>query len=220
MVTKGDGVSVSNPIFARVYKRLAASMERHGGEEHRRRLLAGLEGRVLEVGCGHGPNFRHYPSTVTELVAVEPERHLLADARRAAVHAPVPTTVHDAPAERLPLDDDSVDAAVVSLVLCSVVDPVAAARELARVVRPGGQLRFYEHVRSTNPRLARRQDRFDVVWPRLAAGCHTSRDTLATLTDAGFEVEEVDRFRFPETRRIVFPTSPHVLGRATLGADG
>ena len=208
-------MSASNPVFAHVYKRLAASMERHGGEAHRRRLLAGLSGRVLEVGAAHGINLRYYPDTVTEVVAVEPERHLRADAERAAAAAPMPVDVRDGIAERLPLDDDAVDAAVVSLVLCSVVDPDAAARELARVLRPGGELRVYEHVRSRDPRRARLQERFDVVWPHVAAGCHSSRDTVATLRHAGFEVEELSRFRFPPGRVFV-PTSPHVLGRARL----
>lgn len=205
----------SNPIFARVYKPLAAAMERAGGDEHRRRLLADLQGRVLEVGAGHGINLPYYPGTVTEVVAVEPEPHLRADAERAAVDAPVDVTVLDGTAERLPVETDGFDAAVVSLVLCSVGDPPTAAAELARAVRPGGELRFYEHVRSQRPGQARWQDRFDVVWPHLAAGCHTGRDTPATLRRAGFEVDEMDRFTFPPSRVFV-PTSPHVLGRARL----
>ncbi len=202
-----------NPIFAWVYKRLAAALERAGGDEHRRRLLAGLDGRVLEVGAGHGINFPYYPDTVTEVVAVEPEPRLRADAERAARDAPVDVTVLDGTAERLPVEADGFDAAVVSLVLCSVDDPPTAAAELARVVRPGGQLRVYEHVRSQQPGQARWQDRFDVLWPHLAGGCHTGRDTLATLRRAGFEVEEEDRFTFPPSRVFV-PTSPHLLARA------
>lgn len=208
-------MSTSNPVFAPVYKRVAASMERRGGDTHRWRLLAGLAGRVVEVGAGHGINLPYYPDTVTEVVAIEPERRLRADAELAAAQVPLAVEVRPGTAERLPLDDDSVDAAVVSLVLCSVVDPVAAAAELARVVRPGGHLRFYEHVRSRDPRRARLQRRVDRIWPHVAGGCRTSRDTLATLAAAGFVPEEVDRFRFPPGRLFV-PTSPHVLGRARL----
>lgn len=206
-------MAVSNPVFARVYKRLAAGMDQRGGDEHRRRLLDGLEGRVLEVGAGHGPNFAYYPDTVASVVAVEPEPRLRADAERAAEQARVPIDVRAGTAERLPVDDRSVDAAVVSLVLCSVADPRAAAEELARVVRPGGELRIYEHVRAQAPHLARWQDRADVLWPYLGGGCHTGRDTLATLAAAGFELDDVDRFRFPPTR-VFIPASPHVLARA------
>lgn len=206
----------SNPIFARLYTRLAASMERHGGDEHRRRLLADLRGRVLEVGAGHGINFGYYPDAVTGVVAVEPEPYLRAEAVRAAGRAAMPVEVVDGEAERLPVASDAFDAVVVSLVLCSVDDPQTALDEIVRVVRPGGQLRFYEHVRAEAPRLARVQERVDIVWPYVGAGCHTSRDTLSTIERAGFEVEEVDHFRFPPTRRVFIPTSPHVLGRASL----
>lgn len=107
--------------------------------------------------------------------------------------------------------------AVVSPVLCSVQDQAAALAEARRVLRPGGELRFYEHVRSTSPRFARVQRAVDVVWPFFSGGCHTARDTLAAIASDGFEVEAVDRFHFPPTR-VPQPASPHVLGRARVAA--
>jgi ubiquinone/menaquinone biosynthesis C-methylase UbiE len=151
------------------------------------------------------------------VVAVEPDRHLRAAAREAAVSAPVPVEVRAGIAERLPAEDAEFDVVVFSLMLCSVQDQALALAEAVRVLRPGGELRFYEHVRSTAPRFARVQRATDVVWPYFSGGCHTSRDTLGAIERAGFEVEEVDRFRFPPSR-VPQPASPHVLGRARVAA--
>jgi ubiquinone/menaquinone biosynthesis C-methylase UbiE len=204
---------VRHPIFARFYARVSGPMEQHGMADHRRRLLSGLQGRVLEVGAGNGLNFAHYPDTVAEVIAVEPEAHLRELATAAASRAPVPVRVVDGTAERLPAGDGEVDAGVASLVLCSVADQPRALAELRRVIRPGGELRFLEHVRADTPALARVQRMLDPVWPLFVGGCHTSRDTLAAIAAAGFEPDRVDRFRFPEGR-IPSPTGPHVLGVA------
>jgi ubiquinone/menaquinone biosynthesis C-methylase UbiE len=137
-----------HPLFARCLARSAAISERKGADAVRRRLVEGLAGRVVEVGAGSGIQFRHYPAAVTEVVAIEPEPHLRAMALEAAAEAFVPVRVLATMADALPLADASADAAVCAAVLCSVEDPAAALRELARVTRPGGELRFYEHVRS------------------------------------------------------------------------
>ena len=123
--------------------------------DHRRRLLTGLTGRVLEVGAGNGLNFPHYPATVTEVLAVEPEPYLRRLALAAARSAPVPVRVVAGTAEALPVPDGAVDAVVASLVLCTVAELDQALAEVGRVLRPGGTLRFYEHVRADDPRLAR-----------------------------------------------------------------
>jgi ubiquinone/menaquinone biosynthesis C-methylase UbiE len=205
---------VRHPLFARVYTRLRPAMDRQGAMAHRRRLLAGLSGRVLEVGAGDGGNFAFYPPEVTGVVAVEPEPYLRSQAARRATVAPVPVEVVDGLADRLPVGDGAVDAAVVSLVLCSVPDQAAALAELCRALRPGGELRFYEHVAAETPGLARAQAVADrTLWPLLCGGCHTGRDTVAAIGAAGFAVEEVDRFRFPPNGPPT-PATPHALGRA------
>jgi ubiquinone/menaquinone biosynthesis C-methylase UbiE len=204
----------SRPIFARLLARGAELEERRGGAEYRRRLLAGLRGRVIEVGVGSGVSFAHYPSTVTELLAVEPEPHLRAMALRAARDAPIAVRVLDGVADRLPADDGAMDAGVVTGVLCSVADPLTALRELARVIRPGGELRFYEHVAARAPRLALLQRALDAtLWPRLNGGCHTTRDTEAAIVAAGFAIEERERFSFRVTP-LAAPVAPRILGRA------
>jgi ubiquinone/menaquinone biosynthesis C-methylase UbiE len=205
---------VAHPVFARLYTRLASAMERSGAGEYRHRLLADLSGRVVEVGAGTGANFAHLPASVTEVVAVEPEAYLRARAKGAARHAPVPVTVVDGVADRLPAGDGAFDAAVVSLVLCSVPDQPGALREIHRVLRPGGRLYFWEHVRAERPRLARVQRLVDAtVWPTLAGGCHTGRDTVSAITAAGFTVERLERFRFPDAGPTM-PTTPQALGTA------
>jgi ubiquinone/menaquinone biosynthesis C-methylase UbiE len=169
---------------------------------------------VIELGAGNGMNFAHYPPTVTRVVAVEPEPHLRRLARHSAARAPVPVQVVAGLADCLPAAAASVDAAVTTLVLCSVADATAAVAELRRVLRLGGQLRFLEHVRADTAGLRRTQGLLDAtVWPLLAGGCHASRDTAATISAAGLEITEMDALRFPDLP-ISFPTSPHILGTA------
>ncbi|WP_410812132.1 class I SAM-dependent methyltransferase [Micromonospora sp. 067-2] len=206
--------TVSHPVFARVYERLSVAMDRSGMVEFRRSLVAGLSGRVIEIGAGNGRMFPHYPPGVTEVVAVEPERRLRAAAVRAASRAPVPVTVVDGLAEALPVGQGEFDAAVVALVLCTVPDQPGALTEVGRVLRPGGQLRFFEHVAVEEPSGMRRvQQLLDAtLWPKLFGGCHIGRDTVAAIAGAGFAIEELRRFRFPASSN--GPSSPCVLGRA------
>jgi SAM-dependent methyltransferase len=200
----------SHPIFARVYTRLAPREDEAGQDENRRELLAGARGRALELGAGNGLNFRHYPATVDEVVAVEPEPYLRARAKESAGEASVPVQVVDGADDPLPFDDESFDVAVACLVLCSVPDQARALGELRRVLKPGGELRFYEHVVASHPRRARMFRIIDKtgVWGLMAAGCHLSRDTGAAIEAAGFEVERV--------RRLQFNGLPHLLGLARV----
>lgn len=218
--TEGDedgglGVSageVRHPVFARFFHRLSRVMEREVGE-HREELLAGLSGRVVEIGAGNGMNFRHYPTTVEEVVALEPEPYLRERAEEAAREAPVRVSVRDGTAAPLPVQDASFDAAVASLVLCTVPDPPRALAELRRVLRPGGELRFMEHVRCDRPPKARLQQWLDRsgIWPRLAGGCHCARHTVGAIEGAGFAIERVRSFDLGPSWGI---TNPHVLGAA------
>jgi len=203
------------PLFARCLARSAAISERKGADAYRRRLLAGLSGRVVEVGAGSGVHFRHYPPTVAEVVAIEPEPNLRAMAEAAARDAPVAVRVVSGTAEALPAADASMDAGVSAGLLCSVPDPDAALAELARVLRPGGELRFYEHVVSPRPRAAELQRALDAsgVWAHAMGGCHTSCDTEAAIARAGFRIESIERFTFHPTL-LDIPVAPKILGRA------
>ena len=201
-------------LFARIQARASAIEERRGGAERRRQLLHGLSGRVVEVGAGSGVSFAHYPESVSELIAIEPEPALREQALEAAERAPIPVRVIDGVAEQLPLPDASLDAAVFAGVLCSVADPGRVLDEVKRVLRPGGELRFYEHVVARNARLRRLQRVLDATfWPRLVGGCRTTRDTESTLTASGFTIEERERFSFRPTL-FATPVAPRILGRA------
>jgi ubiquinone/menaquinone biosynthesis C-methylase UbiE len=205
---------VHHPVFARAYERMSHDAEVKGGSEYRDRLLAGLRGRVIEVGAGNGLNFSHYPPTVTELIAVEPEAFLRARAEGAARSSSARITIRDGTADALPVPDAAFDAGVASLVLCSVPDQATALAELRRVIRPGGELRFYEHVVSKRPGPARLQRIADrTIRPFLSGGCHAARDTLAAIERAGFVVERSERFSFRPNPIDV--TSPHILGTAS-----
>ncbi|MFG1707878.1 class I SAM-dependent methyltransferase [Nonomuraea sp. M3C6] len=201
-----------HPRFARMYERLSVESERWGTAEHRRRLLAGLAGRVVEIGAGNGMNFAHYPPEVREVVAVEPEDRLRALAERAAGGVTVPVRVVAGHAGALPVEDGGFDAAVVSLVLCSVPDQRAALAEVRRVVRAGGELRFYEHVRSGSRVVGLLQDLVTPLWSLVAGGCRPNRDTERVIRESGLVIEECERFPFkpvPST-----PSMAHILGRA------
>ncbi|WP_283137427.1 class I SAM-dependent methyltransferase [Rhizohabitans arisaemae] len=168
----------------------------------RARLVDGLAGRILELGSADGVKLTRYPATVTEIVAVEPDSTL---ARLAASVAPAATVVLGG-FDRLPFPSGGFDAVVCSLVLCTAPRPDLTMREIARVLRPGGSLRLYEHVRSANPVTAFAEDLATPLWWRVSGGCHPNRDTIAAVESAGLVVESLERFRHSHVT--------HVLGVA------
>jgi SAM-dependent methyltransferase len=202
---------VDNPFFARVWTILSAH-EPESLRRLRRENLAGLSGRVLEVGAGTGSNFVLYPTSVEEVVAIEPEPRLNTIAARAAATAPVPVTVIDCTVEELE-PGAPFDAVVCSLVLCSVADQEGVLRQLFSLLRPGGELRYLEHVASggVRGRLQRLADA--TVWPRTAGNCHTHRDTERAIVNAGF-VQETTRHDWTLPAWVLMPVSEHALGRA------
>jgi ubiquinone/menaquinone biosynthesis C-methylase UbiE len=200
----------AHPVFARVYERISTALYAAGEIELRADLAGEASGRVLEPGAGNGLNFAHYGQAEI-VVGMEPEPTMLRLASDRARDAPVTVRLVRGVAEQLPFPDRSFDTVVVSLMLCSVSDPAAAVSEFGRVLRPGGSLRFLEHVRSRRPFWAGVQDVVAGPWSWFGGGCHPNRDTLATLKDAGFEIRGRG-FPFGPPS----PCRPHVLGVATL----
>jgi ubiquinone/menaquinone biosynthesis C-methylase UbiE len=192
-------------FFAVMYDRVIAGSERDCFAAHRRELLAGAEGDVLEIGGGTGTNLPIYGSAVTSLTVTEPEQPMFERLQRRIDDQRPGTRLLRAHAERLPFDEDSFDSAVSTLVLCTVEDQPRALGELRRVLRPGGRLLFMEHVRSDDERLARWQDRVVGLNRRVLCGCHCNRATLEGIRGAGFEVTQLERDTVPHAPPFLRP---------------
>jgi SAM-dependent methyltransferase len=211
-MTSSSADTVHHPFFARIWPAIAAH-ETDQMRETRRENLAGLSGRVLEVGAGTGTNFEFYPDTVECVVAIEPELRLVEMARGAAVTAPVPVEVTNRTVETFAADE-SFEAVVCSLVLCSVAEPDSVLRQVLSLLKPGGELRYLEHVAVDGPRgLLQRFVDASTLWPRLAGNCHAHRHTEQSIRAAGFEIE---RTRTEQTLPawVPLPVSEFVVGRA------
>jgi len=207
--------TVDNPFFARFWVAISAR-EPESLRRLRRENLAGLSGRVLEVGAGTGTNFAFYPDTVTEVVALEPERRLAALATRAASDSPVPVTVDTGTVEQF-ADGDKFDAVVCSLVLCSVGDPKEVVNQLYSLLRPGGQLRYLEHVAGSGAHARLQKFADATFWPRVAGNCHSHRHTEETVVGAGFNVNRARReWTFPAW--VPLPTNEVAIGIAVKPA--
>lgn len=212
MITAVADTDLSNPRFARFLTFASTRGETREVRAARREALAGLTGTVVEVGSGAGVAFELYPPTVERLVAVEPEVHLRATAT-AAASSDGRIEVVPGDAEHLPLEDGTADAVVFGLVLCSVPDQRAALREARRVLKPGGEVRLFEHVAAEHPVGARLQRAVDATfWPHAFGGCHTHRDTLRALQDEGFDTSDVQRRTLPLGLPVL--PCPHLVGTA------
>lgn len=206
-------------VFAAGYDRVEGFAERAGLRAERRRLLAESRGRTLEIGAGTGINVRLYPGTVDDLVLTEPSPHMERRLRhRAGARRGV--TVRRAAAEDLPFPDASFTTIVCTFVLCSVPDPSAALRELARVLHPAGRLLLLEHVRAEGDSgLARLQDRFATPWRLFACGCRCDLRTQALVDASPFFWERVRHGRIPHAPVFVRPLLVGVARRRSA-ADG
>jgi ubiquinone/menaquinone biosynthesis C-methylase UbiE len=209
-------MNLRSTFFALCYDRMMARVERAGLHRKRQDLLGEASGRVLEIGAGTGANLPLYGAQIASLTVTEPEAHMMRRLVRKARDQVRATTVVQAPAEDLPFRDGTFDTAVATLVLCSVDDQRRAVTELRRVLRPGGSLLFFEHVRSGDPRTARLQDRLNWL-NRFTVCCECNRQTLRTIQDAGFTVTRVEETELPRAPRMVRPA---VMGVAVVPGPG
>jgi len=204
-------MSLRAKFFAVTYDRQMAKTEKAGLRAMREHLLAGAHGDVLEIGGGTGNNLPYYGPDVRSLTITEPEPAMLRRLERKTREQRPSATVLRAPAEDLPFNDDSFDVAISSLVLCGVDDQPRALRELRRVLRPGGTLLFFEHIRSDDPAWARTQDRMNWL-NRLVVCCDCNRPTVDSIRQAGFTVTQLEQTALPRAPKFVRPA---VVGSAT-----
>jgi len=199
-------------VFAGAYDKFLKRAEGAGLSEQRRVTLSHATGRTLEIATGTGLNLPYYPPSVTELVLTEPYPHMLETLRSKVRKMGCKiATVVEASAEKLPFPDASFDTVVATMILCSAEKPEPVLKEIARVLRPGGQYLFLEHVRNPDSRIARLQDRIQPGWYLFGNGCHCNRDTVSTLKQAPLVLEELNRGHIPRAWKIV---EAMITGRA------
>jgi ubiquinone/menaquinone biosynthesis C-methylase UbiE len=192
-----------------VYDAICVFAEATGLARWRRWLVSGARGRTLDLGCGTGRNLPLAPAGVT-VIGLDPSEDALRRARRRAPHVPLVL----ASAEALPFRDATFETVLSGLVFCSVPDATRGLHEVRRVLRPDGQLRMMEHVRSTRPWKARFQDRIAPLWSRLSGGCHPNRETERTVVGAGFEIEPESHRATRDMRRFSARARPALPPRA------
>lgn len=181
---------MNHPLLAAVYDAVLAPTELMGVRDQRRRLMEGLTGRIVELAAGTGLNVPLYPETADEIHAVEPDGNMLHRLRSRAARSDARLYLYRGNATRLPFVDGAFDGAIMTFALCTIPDPVAALDEAHRVVRSGGVLRFLEHVRSSNSRTARWQDRAAPIWSRVAGGCRLNQSTIEILRSTRWDVDD------------------------------
>jgi ubiquinone/menaquinone biosynthesis C-methylase UbiE len=200
-------------LFAALYDTVSKGSEEAGLRAERKQLLADAEGVTLEIGAGTGLNLQHYPDAVTRLVLVEPDKHMRRRLGRRLETLGREAEIVDASAEGLPFPDATFDTVIVTYVLCSVPDQEQALTEIGRVLKPNGRFLFLEHVRSADPKVARRQDRIRPLYNLV--GCNPNRDTLARIEASMLTVESVKHGEVPKAPKV---ERPMIAGTARRGA--
>jgi len=205
--------------FAALFDKLSESHERTFMKEIRPRIVGGAKGRVLEIGAGTGHSLPYYAGNkFEELVLTEPDPYMMRRLRRKFERASIEAQVIEASAEGLPFPDSSFDTVLSVHVLCSVGDLARSLSEVRRILKPEGQFRFFDHVRSRNPVGAFAQDVVLPAWSWFGAGCHPNRDIAAAVERAGFHLLEHERIRpfsIPQSLLICAFSRPHVYAVAT-----
>jgi ubiquinone/menaquinone biosynthesis C-methylase UbiE len=204
-------MSLYAQCIAALYDRWYEPAESAGLSELRTQQLASAAGTVLEIGAGTGLNLPHYPPSVELLTLTEPDRAMMRRLAPKLLDTSLRTSVAISPAERLPCPDASVDVVACTFVLCTTPSPGRALREIRRVLKPGGRLLFFEHVRADEPRQRRLQDRLAPAWRRVSYGCHCNRPTLDTIQASGFEIAALQTGDLPKAPAL---WRPYVLGQA------
>jgi ubiquinone/menaquinone biosynthesis C-methylase UbiE len=179
--------------------------------EYRRRALDGARGDVLEIGFGTGLNLSCYPRDIERLTLLDPARLLPRRVARRIADCGLRVEIAHLDAAQLPFDSERFDTVVSTWTLCTIPEVGAALTEIRRVLKPGGSFLFLEHGRSSDPRVARRQDRWNRLQQLVACGCNLNRPIDRLVESAGLKIAQLDRFLMPKTPQIV---ADHYLGTA------
>ncbi|MET9117588.1 class I SAM-dependent methyltransferase [Streptomyces longwoodensis] len=204
-------------VFAGMYDKFLSHVEKHGLAEKRAEMLAPAYGRTIELGTGTGLNLPHYPDAVEELILTEPYPPMVAKLEEKIRDNPRRIQLTVAGAERLPFPDNHFDTVAAAMILCTVPDPDVALREIERVLKPGGQYLFLEHVRNRDPRIARRQDLVQLGWYWFGNECHCNRPTLDTLASSSLEVVDLNETKMPGAWQFI---EAMAIGRAVKRPEG
>lgn len=179
----------------------------------RQKVVPEAEGDVLELGCGSGTNFAFYDrARIGRLHALEPAPGMMKRARKTADALQMTGEIDflDAGAEALPLEDDSIDTAVITFVLCTIPDWRSALSEVRRVLKPGGRVLFSEHGLAPDEKVAKWQRRIEPVWKPIAGGCHLTRNITDLFVQGGFA--------FDRTETMYLPSTPKPMGYVSWGS--
>ncbi|WP_432838850.1 class I SAM-dependent methyltransferase [Dactylosporangium sp. CA-092794] len=215
---KGYNATWGKYVFAGMYDRFLARVEKHGLSEKRAEMLAPAYGRTIELGTGTGLNLPHYPDAVTELVLTEPYPPMVAKLQEKVRDYPRPVQLTVAGAEKLPFPDASFDTVAAAMILCTVPDPGPALAEISRVLKPGGQYLFLEHVRHADPKVARKQDLVQIGWYWFGNECHCNRPTVQTLQEQQYlEIAELKHDKIPGAWEFI---EAMIIGRAVRTEHG
>ena len=168
--------------------------------KQREKVLPLCKGIVLEIGCGSGLNFSFYEeNNIDKLYALEPDKEMLRQAESVVKEVNFPITFLETGAEKIPLEDDSIDTALLTYTLCTIPDPLAALLEIRRVLKKGGKLVFCEHGMAPENNVKKMQNFINSFWPIFVGGCNLNRDIPSLIKDAGFLVDNLETMYLPKT---------------------
>jgi len=168
--------------------------------KQREKVLPLCKGIVLEIGCGSGLNFSFYEeNNIHKLYALEPNKEMLRQAESVVKEVSFPITFLETGAEKIPLEDDSIDTALLTYTLCTIPDPLAALLEIRRVLKKGGKLVFCEHGMAPENNVKKMQNFINSFWPIFVGGCNLNRDIPSLIKDAGFLVDNLETMYLPKT---------------------
>jgi ubiquinone/menaquinone biosynthesis C-methylase UbiE len=181
-----------------------ASCRKKDVTELRQLVLPAAQGTVLEIGIGSALNLPHYSRDVAHLYGVEPSRELLQMARRKTDGAAFPVTLLNQTAEKIPLENHSVDTVVMTWVLCSIVEDLTVLQEMKRILRPGGRLLFLEHGLAPEPKIQWWQNRLTPIWKRIGGGCCLNKKIDALISRGGFRIADLHNSYMPGPKPMTY----------------